>query len=180
MPIYCTVNTVCNSDITDDFAALNPWNGMSPINLTKKKQYRYTYNNFPSETTDPVIISCSIHVAVNNNRVTHRSVSGLNIWRVSGSNERKAPRCYNIRGSADGTCSNHCAYGFQFTAIRSAGNFFSISSFFRIFLHSLPFVVLSSSFLYSSLFIFVFPYLISFLFTSVSTITNITYSSCNQ
>jgi len=179
MPIYCAVNIVCNSDITEDFAALNPWNRMSPINLTKK-QYRYTYKNFLSETTDSVIISCSIHAAVDNNGVTHRSVSGVNIWRVSDSKERKRPQCSNIRVSADGTCSNHCASGFQFTAIRSPGNFFSISSFFPFSLHFLPFVVLSSSFLYSSLLLFIFPYLPSFLFTSVSTIIHITYSSCNQ
>jgi len=51
------------------------------------------------------------------NSVTHRSVSAVNIWQVSDSKERKALRCSNIRVSADGTCSNHCAYGFQFTAI---------------------------------------------------------------
>jgi len=38
IPIYCAVNIVCNSDITEDFAALNPWNRKSPINLTKKKK----------------------------------------------------------------------------------------------------------------------------------------------
>lgn len=149
----------------------------------KKKLYTYTYNNFFSGTTDPVIISYSIHTAVNNNKPCDPPISQ---WceHLTSVRQQSTGSVSVFQHTCQykwySTCSNHCDYGFQFTAIRSSGNFFSISFFFRISLHSLPFVVLSSSFLYSSLLLFILPYLLSFLFTSVSTIIHITYSSCNQ